>query len=129
MSATRSITRAESSAAGAGPNVVPLPPILHFSAQEPFTKYEMCLEFAKILDLPIDHIIPVTEVPRGVYSSFFEDLRKDADTDIDAIPRPVNTRLDIVETEQELGITLEFSGFVEWWTERLKGSSSASTSN
>jgi len=27
----------------------------------------MCLEFAKILDLPADHIIPVTEVPEGVH--------------------------------------------------------------
>lgn len=48
-----------------------------------------------------------------------------ADTGVDATPRPVDTRLDILETEQRLGITLDFSGFVEWWTERLKGSSAA----
>jgi len=46
-----------------------------------------------------------------------------ADTDVDATPRPVNTRLDIHETEQRLGITLDSTGFVEWWIERLKGSS------
>ena len=46
-----------------------------------------------------------------------------AETGVDAIPRPVNTRLDILETEQRLGVTLNISGFVEWWTERLKGSS------
>ena len=105
-----------------------MPPILHFSAQEPFTKYELCLEFAKILDLPADHIIPNTEVPKGVY--IFNARAKTcvgradiggADTGVDA--RPLNTQLDILETEQRLGVTLDFSGFVEWWTERLKGSS------
>jgi len=45
---------------------------------------------------------------------------------IGAAPSPVNVRLDIAETE--LGITLKFSGFVELGTERLKGSSSSSTS-
>jgi len=109
-SAAGRVGRTEASTAGAWSSGVPLPAILHFSAQEPFTKYEMCLEFAKILDLPVDHIIPVTEVPK------------------DATPRPVDTRLDIVETEQRLGITLEFSGFVEWWTERLKATSSSPTS-
>jgi len=102
--AAQSVARTESSSAGAGSSGIPLPPILHFSAQEPFTKYEMCLEFAKILDLPTDHIIPITEVPK------------------DATPRPIDTRLDILETEQRLGITLDCSGFVEWWTERLRGS-------
>ena len=85
----------------------------------------MCLEFAKILDLPADHIIPVTEVPKGVY--IFNACARTrvwgADTGVDATPRPVNTRLDILETEQRLGVTLNISGFVEWWTERLKGSS------
>ena len=85
----------------------------------------MCLEFAKILDLPVDHIVPVTEVPKGVY--IFNTCERTcvmgADTSVDATPRPVDTRLDILETEQRLGITLDFSGFVEWWTERLKGSS------
>jgi hypothetical protein len=90
----------------------------------------MCLEFAKILDLPVDHIIPVTEVPKGahIFQHLWECLCKDTDMDIDATPRPVDTRLDIVETEQRLGITLEFSGFVEWWTERLKATSSSPTS-
>ncbi|EKM54409.1 uncharacterized protein PHACADRAFT_258235, partial [Phanerochaete carnosa HHB-10118-sp] len=35
-----------------------IPPILHYSAEEPFTKYEMCLVFAKILGLPHGHIVP-----------------------------------------------------------------------
>lgn len=43
------------------PATKPLPPILHYSAEEPFTKYEMCLIFSKILGLPHAHIIPDAE--------------------------------------------------------------------
>lgn len=35
-----------------------LPPIIHYSAEEPFTKYEICLIFARILGLPHAHITP-----------------------------------------------------------------------
>ncbi|TEB34383.1 NAD(P)-binding protein [Coprinellus micaceus] len=41
----------------------PLPEILHYSGDEPYTKYEMCLVFAKILELPHDHIIPNADPP------------------------------------------------------------------
>ena len=41
-----------------------IPPILHYSAAEPFTKYEMCLVFAKILGVPHGHIIPDAEPPK-----------------------------------------------------------------
>ena len=40
------------------PEGAPLPPVIHYSAEEPFTKYEMCLIFARILGLPHAHIIP-----------------------------------------------------------------------
>ena len=40
------------------PKSAPLPPVIHYSAEEPFTKYEMCLIFARILGLPHAHIIP-----------------------------------------------------------------------
>ncbi len=40
------------------PRSARLPPILHYSAEEPFTKYEICLVFARILGLPHAHIIP-----------------------------------------------------------------------
>ena len=43
------------------PATKPVPPILHYSAEEPFTKYEMCLIFAKILGLPHGHIVPDAE--------------------------------------------------------------------
>lgn len=40
------------------PRGAPLPPIIHYAAEEPFTKYEICLVFARILNLPHAHIIP-----------------------------------------------------------------------
>ena len=41
-----------------------IPPILHYSAGEPFTKYEMCLIFARILGVPHTHIIADAEPPK-----------------------------------------------------------------
>jgi len=90
---------AESPRARAGP----LPPILHYSAPEPFTKYEMCLVFARILGAPHAHIVPDTsEPPPG------------------ATPRPRDTQLYVRETE-ELGVEggLGTTGFEEWWEARL----------
>jgi S-adenosylmethionine synthetase len=46
----------------------PLPQVMHFSAQEPFTKYEMCLIFSKLLGLPHAHIIPDAEPPKVAQS-------------------------------------------------------------
>ena len=40
------------------PKSARLPPIIHYSAEEPFTKYEICLVFARVLGLPHAHIIP-----------------------------------------------------------------------
>ncbi|KAF8652386.1 hypothetical protein AX16_004414 [Volvariella volvacea WC 439] len=83
----------------------PLPRLLHYSTAEPFTKYEMCLIFAKILGLPHDHIVPDSEPPTGE----------------GATTRPRDCRLDTRETEA-LGIQdgLGLSLFEEWWTENLK---------
>ena len=55
------------------PHTQAIPPILHYSAEEPFTKYEMCLVFAKILGLPHGHIIPDAE-PYTVRSSILHVL-------------------------------------------------------
>ena len=44
------------------PHVQP-PPILHYTAPEPFTKYEICLVFARILGLSHKHIIPQADEP------------------------------------------------------------------
>jgi S-adenosylmethionine synthetase len=83
----------------------PIPPILHYSADEPFTKYEICLTFAKILGLPHKHIIPDAEPPTGE----------------GATTRPRDCHLYTKETE---GLRIEgglgLSLFEEWWTEHLK---------
>ncbi|KZT23720.1 NAD(P)-binding protein [Neolentinus lepideus HHB14362 ss-1] len=86
---------------------VTLPPIMHYSAAEPFTKYEMCLIFAKILGLPHSHIIPDAEAPKGEA----------------ATSRPRDCQLYTRETE-DLGVEggLGLSLFEEWWTEYLKDS-------
>ncbi|KAJ7158184.1 hypothetical protein C8R43DRAFT_360366 [Mycena crocata] len=83
----------------------PIPAILHYSAAEPFTKYEMCLIFAKILGLPHDHIVPDAEEPTGA----------------GATTRPKDCKLYTQETE-DLGLEdgLGLSLFEEWWTGYLK---------
>jgi hypothetical protein len=47
------------------PSSTSIPPILHYSSAEPFTKYEICLVFAKILGLPHAHIIADAEEPKA----------------------------------------------------------------
>ncbi|KAI0355979.1 NAD-P-binding protein [Trametes cingulata] len=80
-----------------------IPPILHYSAGEPFTKYEMCLIFARILGLPHAHIIADAEPPK------------------DGTPRPRDCQLYTRETEDlmEGYGGLGWTPFEEWWTEYL----------
>lgn len=77
---------------------------MHYSAGEPFTKYEMCLIFSKILGLSHEHIVADSAAPAGAGTS-----------------RPQNTQLATTETEA-LGIEggLGLSLFEEWWTQHLK---------
>lgn len=88
------------------PAIRQIPPIIHYSAEEPFTKYEMCLIFAKILGLPHGHIIPDADPPQG-----------DA-----ATTRPRNCQLYVQETEDlmdgEYG-GLGWQPFEEWWEAHL----------
>ncbi|KAH9171349.1 NAD-P-binding protein [Lactarius sanguifluus] len=81
-----------------------LPPVIHYSAEEPFTKYEICLIFARILGLPHVHIIPDAGPPP-----------------LGSTPRPQNTQLSLRETE-DLGVDggLMTGGFEEWWVEYLR---------
>jgi S-adenosylmethionine synthetase len=78
---------------------------VHYSGDEPFTKYEMCLIFSKILGLPHSHITPDSDPPTGA----------------GATARPKDCHLFTKETE-ELGIEggLGLSLFEEWWTRFLK---------
>ncbi|KAG7094749.1 hypothetical protein E1B28_005566 [Marasmius oreades] len=87
------------------PQNQPIPQILHYSAAEPFTKYEMCLIFAKILGVPHGHIIPDAEPPKGA----------------SAASRPRDCHLDTLKTEDlcvEGGLGLSL--FEEWWSAYLK---------
>ncbi|KAI9458656.1 NAD-P-binding protein [Lactarius psammicola] len=86
------------------PRDAPLPPVIHYSAEEPFTKYEICLIFARILGLPHAHIIPDAGPPPP-----------------GSTPRPQNTQLSLRETEG-LGVDggLMTGGFEEWWVEYLR---------
>ena len=81
-----------------------VPPIIHYSGDEPFTKYEICLVFAKILGLSHKHIDPVSEPPTG-----------------NDVSRPRDCRLYTRETE-DLGVEggLGLSLFEGWWTVYLK---------
>jgi len=82
----------------------PIPKILHYSAAEPFTKYEMCLIFSKILGLPHAHVIPDAEPPTGA----------------GATTRPRNCQLDTSETDEFLeGSGLDVCIFEEWWSDYL----------
>ncbi|CAL1699582.1 unnamed protein product [Somion occarium] len=87
------------------PPTVSIPPILHYSAEEPFTKYEMCLIFARVLGLPHGHIIPDAEPPKG-----------DA-----ATTRPRDCHLYTRETEDlmEGYGGLGWTPFEEWWVDYL----------
>jgi len=82
-----------------------IPPIVHYSSEEPYTKYEICLVFAKILGLPHRHIIPDEDPPTGA----------------GATTRPRDCHLYTKETE-DLGVEggLGLSLFEEWWREQLK---------
>ncbi|OBZ67466.1 Methionine adenosyltransferase 2 subunit beta [Grifola frondosa] len=76
-----------------------VPPILHYSAGEPFTKYEMCLVFARILGVPHTHVIPETDPPKY------------------ATTRPRDCQLYTRETEDlmEGYGGLGWTPFEEWW--------------
>jgi len=82
----------------------PLPPIIHYSAAEPFTKYEMCLIFSQILSLPHKHIVPDAEAPKSVGTT----------------TRPKDCQLYTRETENLLPDgDLRGCGFEEWWRGHL----------
>jgi len=80
----------------------PLPPILHYSGLEPYTKYEICLIMAKILNVPHEHIKPDAEAPPPSQ----------------AASRPKNCQLSL-DVLEALGVEIGGRDFVSWWQEYL----------
>ena len=77
-----------------------LPRVIHYSAGECVTKYNICEIFGKILDLPISHIIRDNSVPS------------------DAVARPRDCHLSTEETVELVG-DLGCSNFEDWWYKHL----------
>lgn len=84
-----------------------LPRIVHFSASEPYTKYEMVLIFAALLGHSVEHIVPDDTDPSAK----------------DGVLRPRDCKLDTRETEALIGGptggVLDCVLFEEWWKEEL----------
>jgi S-adenosylmethionine synthetase len=80
---------------------------MHFSAPEPYTKYEIILLFASILGLPHQHVIADDSPPSKTEET----------------TRPRDCKLDTRETEIFLdgfpGGVLGCVGFEEWWRSEL----------
>lgn len=74
--------------------------VVHYSADECLTKYNICEIFGKILNLPISHIIRDNSVPA------------------DAVTRPRDCHLSTEETVELVG-ELGCSDFEDWWTKYL----------
>jgi len=86
-----------------------LPSILHFSASEPYTKYEMCLVFAGLLDVPYSHIVPEASEP--VIPPGGVGRPKDCRLSVRSIEAPVS--------EGGLGMTVDCGLFEAWWREEI----------
>ncbi|KAH0835922.1 hypothetical protein J3R83DRAFT_9819 [Lanmaoa asiatica] len=77
-----------------------LPRVVHYSAGECLTKYNICEMFGKILKLPISHIIRDSSIPA------------------DAVARPRDCHLSTEETIELVG-DLGCSNFEYWWSKYL----------
>ena len=75
---------------------VAMPKVLHFSAEQKFTKYQMCQTFAEILGLPLEGMIGQSEAPSG------------------SATRPYDTHLSTKALE-DLGIETRTMKFEDWW--------------
>ncbi|CAE6524248.1 unnamed protein product [Rhizoctonia solani] len=80
----------------------PLPPILHYSGTEPYTKYEMCLVLAKILNVSHNHITPDAAEPLPNLG----------------VSRPKNTQLSL-DVLENLGVEIGGRDFATWWEQYL----------
>jgi S-adenosylmethionine synthetase len=82
-----------------------LPLILHFSAEERFTKWDIASIFGEILGRGIRHLKKVDQIDQG-----------------GSIGRPKNVKLDN-DALRGLGINVETVEFRRWWEKRLGSSS------
>lgn len=78
-----------------------VPSTLHFSANQCYTKYEMCQIFGEILNVPIDHLTPQTTIDANA-----------------AANRPYDCRLSTSALEK-LGIPIDTVDFKTWFTKAL----------
>ncbi|KAJ1834444.1 hypothetical protein LPJ63_001929 [Coemansia sp. RSA 2711] len=76
--------------------------IYHFSAKEELSKYQMCQVFARILNIDMGRITPITEKPKEPVAT-----------------RPDNCQLS-TEALEEVGISVDFVPFAQWWTKYLQ---------
>ena len=84
------------------PKVFNFPEILHFSASEKMTKYDMAVKFAEILGVPTDHLVRVDSIDEKA-----------------AVSRPRDSQLDVGRLK-ELGINVQSVDFESWWRRQLK---------
>ncbi|KAL8973031.1 MAG: hypothetical protein Q9183_000199 [Haloplaca sp. 2 TL-2023] len=80
---------------------VAMPKVLHFSAEQKFTKYQMCQAFAEILGLPLEGMVGQSEAPSG------------------SAMRPYDTHLSTKALE-DLGIEMRTMKFEDWWRREMK---------
>lgn len=83
------------------PEAFNFPEILHFSASQKMTKYDMAMKFAEILGVPSDHLVRVDSIDEKV-----------------AVNRPRDCQLDVGRLK-ELGINTQSVDFESWWRRRL----------
>ncbi|ORX61468.1 NAD(P)-binding protein [Hesseltinella vesiculosa] len=83
-------------------NGQPLAGTYHFTAEEMYTKYEMCQVFAEVLKVPMDHLLPQTEVDTSA-----------------AAARPKDCHLS-TQRLKEAGINLSFVPFKTWFQAYLQ---------
>lgn len=75
---------------------VAMPKVLQFSAEQRYTKFQMCQIFAEILGLPLNGMIGQSGAPGG------------------SATRPYNTHLS-TKALKDLGIDVRTQKFEDWW--------------
>jgi dTDP-4-dehydrorhamnose reductase len=83
------------------PEKFSFPEILHFSASQRMTKYDMGLVFAEILGVASDHMVSIDKIDEKA-----------------AVNRPQDCQLDVGRLKA-LGINVQTADFASWWRRRL----------